>query len=153
MANTSGFVDQLQRSLREFAPPPAHFHSTPRQAKVPESLSSCPAVFVRVDAVKRPLTQPYVGPYEILQRGDKTFILSRGGKPWTVTVDRLKPYFLPVMSAPPSSNSPSLSTSPPAARTPLVGPLPPAASVDSPSAAPSRSRFGRRLRPPDRYSP
>ena len=114
---TFDFVEQLQRSLRDFSPSPADFHSGPSRSSVPHSLSSCRAVFVRVDAVKRPLTPPYVGPYEVLRRGEKTFVLLKSGKPWTVTVDRLKPFFLPVMSAPPcsSSHDSAGSSAPPAA--------------------------------------
>ena len=90
---TSEFVEQLQHSLRSFSPFPPEFHTSTshQRTSVPASLSSCRAVFVRVDAVKRPLTRPYVGPYDVLEKSAKTFILSRSGKPWTVSVDRLKP--------------------------------------------------------------
>ena len=75
-AKTSDFVVQLQRSIRDSLPAPAEFHSSARGQKtsVPASLATCLGVFVRVDAVKRPLTPPYVGPYRVLQRSDKTFV-------------------------------------------------------------------------------
>ena len=154
---TSEFVTQLQTSLRDMTPFPADFHGDNKQASVPKSLFSCPAVFVRVDAVKKPLVQPYVGPYEVLKRGEKTFVLLKLGKPWTVSVDRLKPFFSPVMSAPQkcsSSSDSSLLATPPAA--PAVVPPPAAPSVPvPPQLAPVdalRTRYGRKIRNPDRYN-
>ena len=89
---TSEFVSQLQRDIRDMTPFPAEFHSAGTgRSPVPTSLWSTPAVFVRLDVVKRPLTPPYTGPFEVLERNHKTFVLSRSGKPWTVSVDRLKP--------------------------------------------------------------
>ena len=152
---------QLQRSIRDFAPPPADFHSSGRRTAVPSSLATCLGVFVRVDAVKRPLTPPYVGPYEVLQRSDKTFVLLKAGKPWTVSVDRLKPFFPPDMSAPsslPTSSSSPVSATPPAAPGSRTSPY----STSSPSSLSSsqpfslspslRTRSGRLIKPPDRYN-
>ena len=99
---TSDFVTQLQSSIQNSVPFPADFNSAQRSASIPAALSTCAAAFVHVDAVKRPLTQPYVGPCEVLRRGEKTFILLKSGKPWTVSIDRLKPFFEPVMSASPA---------------------------------------------------
>ena len=153
----SEFVAQLQRSLRGFVPAQPEFHVGHRQDSVPASLSSCAAVFVRVDAVKRPLTRPYMGPYQVLERNAKTFVLSKSGKPWTVSIDRLKPCFLPI-SAPLSSAS----VSPPPAASPSQSSMaatqcapPPAAPIPStlpPAPAPLMTRAGRLVRPPDRYS-
>ena len=164
----SDFVDQLRHNMQSLAPFHADFHNVPRQSRssLPKSLSACAAVFVRVDAVKRPLTQPYVGPYEVLERGEKTFILLKSGKPWTVSVDRLKPFLSPVVSAPPSSSSGSSSSaasSPPPSTTPSSTSVPVSpASTDGahagasplppPPAATSTTRYGRRVHPPARYN-
>ena len=69
-AKASDFVLHLQRSIRDTLPAPAEFHSPTRgrTTSIPAALASCQGVFVRVDAVKRPLTPPYVGPYRVLQR-------------------------------------------------------------------------------------
>ena len=158
---TSDFVQQLQRSLREFRPPPVEFHSAQVRHQIPSPLRDCRSVFVRVDAVKRPLTRPYIGPFEVLERSNKTYVLSRAGKPWTVSVDRLKPCFPPVVSAPDSSSDHHHSTTvpttsaPPAAPSPPVDHLPPAACLPQPANPSSRqderlSRFGLRICPPRR---
>ena len=170
---TSDFVAQLLRLIRGLVPFPADFHGgQSRSVPVPTALSQCPAVFARVDAVKRPLTPPYVGPYEVLERQDQTFVVMRSGKPWTVSVDGLKPFLTPVMSAPPSSST-SSAAMPPAAASPSQCDLPPAASTTSPASpdlsvyllspastpSPSPSpapadvitRAGQTVRPPDRF--
>ena len=174
-AKLSDFVQQLQHSMADFRPAQVEFHSLQRgRSDVPLALRASSSVFVRVDAVRRPLTPPYVGPYEVLQKNGKTFVLMRGGKPWTVSVDRLKPCFLPVISAPvparppasspsPRSSSPSprsSSPSSPAASTRPSSPsdrsrpsVPPAAPLPQPQLSAPTSRFGRRLRAPDRFSP
>ena len=158
-ASSSDFVVQLQTAIRDMTPFPADFNSGPRKLSVPSSLMTCPAVFVRVDAVKRPLTPPYTGPFEVLDRGAKTFVLLRAGKPWTVSVDRLKPFFTPMMSAPSLLSRSSL-PAPPAAPLPPAATqcvLPPAASptttAPAPAPTPTVTRAGRTVRPPERYSP
>ena len=144
-------------------PSKIEFHSSRPcgAAGVPVSLSASDSVFVRVDAVKRPLTPPYVGPFKVLKKTGKTFVLVRNNKPWTVSVDRLKPCFQSDMSALPVLPSPSPSS--PAAATPPVAPnvLPTSRfgrAATLPSAAPPppatpTSRFGRRLHQPDRFVP
>ena len=169
---STDFVADLHRSLLTALPMPVVHHSA-RSAvpSVPQSLSSSSFVFVRVDAVRPPLCRPYEGPYRVLEHGPKTFKLEKSGRPWVVSVDRLKP--VPPV---PSSSSPS---SPPASlaredmlldlppplqpleeRPGLVPlpaspvPLPPAplSPVRGDVAEPYRSRFGRISRPPDRLN-
>ncbi|XP_035232591.1 uncharacterized protein LOC118204370 [Stegodyphus dumicola] len=57
------------------------------------SLKSCSHVYLRIDSVKPPLQQPYSGPHPVIERYDKTFIISVHGKNQTVSIDRLKPAF------------------------------------------------------------
>nr|CDS32302.1 gag pol polyprotein [Hymenolepis microstoma] len=45
-------------------------------------------------AVKKPLQPPYDGPYKVLQRNPKYFILDRSGTKDSVSIDRLKPAYL-----------------------------------------------------------
>ena len=61
---TSDFVVSLRQIMAEQRPPPASHHRPVGPApSVPSSLAGATHVLVRVDAVKRPLTCPYVGPF------------------------------------------------------------------------------------------
>jgi len=59
-----------------------------------KDLYSCLHVFVRVDAVKKPLDCSYEGPYQIVERiSDKVFKLSIKEEQVTISTDRLKPAY------------------------------------------------------------
>lgn len=76
-------------ALRPSSPRPSS-----RSVFVPQELATATHVFVRTDAVKRPLQHPYTGPYEVLSRQPKYFTISINGRPNTVSLDRLKPAHL-----------------------------------------------------------
>ena len=144
---STSFVDRLRRVIAVNRPPPAvHHHPLGPRPSIPSSLADVSHVFVRVDAVRRPLTRPYAGPYEVLSRTPKTFVLSKAGAPWTVSVDRLKPAW--------GLDSRSATTPFSSARTRPDTSAPPSSdSVDSPPApTPVISRSGRVVRPPARFS-
>lgn len=47
---------------------PVQPRSSPKKTFVNQDLDTCTHFFVRVDAVRRPLQQPYQGPYRVLRR-------------------------------------------------------------------------------------
>ncbi|XP_066983780.1 uncharacterized protein [Macrobrachium rosenbergii] len=63
-------------------------------AFTPLGLSSTTHVFVRDDAVHPPLTRPYRGPFHVLERNNKAFLLALHGKNDWVLVDHIKPALL-----------------------------------------------------------
>lgn len=77
---------------QRFVEPTWHRRDSPRELH--GALSSCTHVYERIDAVKSPLQQPYAGPFLVLERHDKYFLIDRRGKPDTVSLDRLKPAFM-----------------------------------------------------------
>ena len=83
-----------------------------------------------------------MGPYEVLERRPKTFILSRSGKPWTVSVDRLKRAFVEL-------DRPTTATSAPVSL-PAPDDSSPASGANSTPLAPLSTRSGRLSRPPAR---
>lgn len=60
---------------------------------VPADLHTCSHVFVRIDATRRPLQRHYEGPFRVLKRKDRVFIIERHGKRETISIDRLKVAF------------------------------------------------------------
>ena len=163
---SSEFVSRLRADLASMRPAPSSHHRRPAPSAdplVPAALRSVTHVYVRVDAVRRPLVRPYEGPFLVQHRSAKTFTLSRAGKSWVVSVDRLKPAFsLPDFS-------PSTPCLPPPAPTSAGSPTSPAPSPDpadsaldpspdpSPDplpffqAGPRTTRSGRTVRPPARF--
>ena len=61
---------------------------------VSDDLSTCTCIFVRHDAVRKPLQQPYDGPYKVHERADKQFTVDVKGKHNVISLDRLKPAHL-----------------------------------------------------------
>ena len=88
LVDPTNYVSQLRKFMQQVrAPPtrPAH-----RTGYVSDALSTCTHVFVRYDAVKKPLQQPYTGPYRVVKRTDKFFTVDLGGRHDTISLDRLK---------------------------------------------------------------
>nr|CDS25374.1 gag pol polyprotein [Hymenolepis microstoma] len=81
LIDPSSYSPHLKEHFRSILPTPTH-------------LSTCPFVFVRVDTVKKPLQRPYDGPYKVLKRESRNFILDRSGAKDSVSTDRLKPAYL-----------------------------------------------------------
>ena len=163
-SSPSAFVEDLRDVMRSSQPMPFLYHGQ-HASNVPASLSTCSHVFVRVDAVRRPLSPPYDGPFAVVARheGDKTFIIAKNGKQVTVSMDRLKPAAtlpdpdpgprpqqavpVPPPASPVAAAAPSTAVDPVSSLDPAVSGLRP--DLD-PVAWPLPTRFGRRPRPVDR---
>jgi hypothetical protein len=84
-------------------------------ADVPASLRLASHVYVRKGDSGPPLAQLYSGPYAVVERQAKYFILRIGGDQQAVSVDRLKPHTgsAPVLPAvPPRRGRPAAANSP-----------------------------------------
>ena len=86
----SDFAAHLRGAMLSARPLEVSYHGT-QVSRVDPRLQNASHVFLHVDAVKRPLVPPYEGPYPVLSRTPKTFVILKKEKPLTVTVDRLKP--------------------------------------------------------------
>ena len=58
---------------------------------IPQDFETCTHVFLRNDAVLKPLQQPYSGPYVVIKRNDKTFTIKINNSEKVVSADRVKP--------------------------------------------------------------
>lgn len=113
-------LGELWRKMRELRPVPAANHAAKSSVFVSKDLAHTTHVFVRVDAVRRPLQQPFNGPYPVIKRAAKFYTILINNKDVCVSLDRLKPAFLfndsedssssfspsPVPEAIPSSSAP-----------------------------------------------
>lgn len=87
------FAQQLKVTFSKLKPvDPAH-HAKPTVFLNPE-LNKCSHVFVRIDAVKKPLVQPYEGPFPVVKRYEKYMDVRMNGKVQRISIDRLKPAFV-----------------------------------------------------------
>ncbi|XP_026673328.1 uncharacterized protein LOC113464903 [Ceratina calcarata] len=91
--NPQIFLEKFRQYIRAVKPRPAANHSK-RRSFIHKDLYTCSHVFIRVDAVKRPLEAPYEGPFEILERvTDHVFKINYNGRTVNVSTERLKPAF------------------------------------------------------------
>ena len=75
-----------------FSGPPRHHVISPPQPQPPPCvLLTAEFVFIHEDISKPPLAPLYRGPYKVLMRSEKFFVLQVGDKSDSVSVDRLKP--------------------------------------------------------------
>lgn len=99
------YVKRFRTTMSALKPVPAANHSK-SDVFVHRELGNCSHVFVRVDAVRRPLQTPYEGPFKVLRSNAKNFQLQCGNRKVTVSIDRVKPAFLlqpQLESAPPQA--------------------------------------------------
>ncbi|GFU60016.1 transposon Ty3-G Gag-Pol polyprotein [Trichonephila clavipes] len=86
------FITSLRNIMRHLNPVATSTHGHSAHFVHP-ALSSCTHVFLRIDKVSPPLTQPYTGPHEVIARTDKTLQIIINSKPSWVSIDRVKPAF------------------------------------------------------------
>ena len=127
-------------------PTSAHGEDISHRPNVPSTLETAEFVFVRRDAQKSPLQKPYDGPYEVVERAPKHFVLQFGNRQDSVSIDRLKPAHLD-QTQPPQVAQPPRRGRPPGSRnqaTPRTDPPP------IPTYAEVTTRYGRMSKQPQR---
>lgn len=127
----SEFIKDFRRNMSAIRPTTTAHHDNSK-VFLQKSLKDCTHVFVRVDRVKTPLECPYAGPYEVVKRFDKYFIIKMKNSTTKVSVDRLKAAFITKEETSFTPTTSSSSTS--ADKTPI-----------------KTTRSGRRVVIPDRY--
>ena len=89
----TALLPRIRDAVRLFVPSPTTQHGTSRSF-VPQKLGNSDFIFIRRDAHRTAFQHPYEGPFRVLRRTDKYFVIDYGGREQTVSVDRLKPAHL-----------------------------------------------------------
>ncbi|XP_033229753.1 uncharacterized protein LOC117181302 [Belonocnema kinseyi] len=90
---SAAFLQELRGYMQQLRPSEPKRHGTDKTF-VFKDLATAQHVFVRHDAVKKALEMPYDGPYPVVSRNEKFFVVHIGGKQKAVSIDRLKPAFV-----------------------------------------------------------
>ena len=140
VVDPASYVSQLKTAMQQLrAAPPRTPH---RKDYVSNELSSCTHVFIRHDAVRKPLQSPYDGPFKVLKRAEKYFTVDINGRKDTVSLDRLKPAYLETSA---QTNKPS---TPP---TPILSEQNTAPQSLTPSTRSRVTRSGRKVHWPKHF--
>ena len=86
LTNIQQFISTLKPKL-----PTNHSSLTPF---INKDLNSCSHVWLRIDAVQKPLQPKYSGPHFVIERYPKYFKIRMGGREENVSIDRLKPAYI-----------------------------------------------------------
>lgn len=89
----SDFVEQLRGQMQKLRPQQASRHST-KTVFIHDDLKTAEQVFLRTDALRGGLEPPYTGPYQVVNRSDKTVTIKMTRGPVTVSIDRVKPAYI-----------------------------------------------------------
>ena len=87
----ASFLEALKTTI-EPPPPTAPLSYAQVAAKPAAGLQSASFVYIRRGGAAPPLTPLYTGPFKVLRREPKFFIVEMGTRSEAVTVDRLKPH-------------------------------------------------------------
>ena len=113
-ADPQSYVGTLKNRMRELRPtPPRSITQSAAPAAVSDALKNSSYVFIRHDAIRKPLQPPYDGPYKVLDRSPKYFTIDVKGRRDTVSVDRLKVAHLDDVVLPSTPSLPAVPTEPP----------------------------------------
>lgn len=89
------YVEKLRDTIQAIKPTTASsHHSNNKHLFVHKDLSTCTHVFIRTDAVKKPLQPPYEGPYQVIDRNNKVFTIKLPQREANISIDRLKPAYV-----------------------------------------------------------
>ena len=90
---TSALLTNLKTAMRKLQAVPPRYQ--PRNnTYTNKELFTCTHVFVRTDAIRKPLQPTYAGPFRVIDRAAKYFTIDLNGRNDKVSLDRLKPAHL-----------------------------------------------------------
>ena len=108
---------------------------------VPRDLKDATHVWLRLDRVRKSLEAPYTGPFEVISRKPKYFVIKLPQGDSTVSIDRLKPVVFPNLKKINHVKPP-----PPVPKPKTSIPSPPVESLPPTVQQPERTRSGRSVK-------
>ncbi|CAK9804112.1 Transposon Tf2-11 polyprotein [Anthophora plagiata] len=135
--DASDFIHRLRNHFSKLSPTNASHHSVNRTF-IFKDINTSTHVFIRTDSAKTILQPAYEGPYAVVRRGDKTFVVNIKGKEVTVSIERLKPAYILAENIP----NPTIQQEQPVTRANITD--------NTPQVHPRVTRSGRRVRFPER---
>lgn len=93
LSDESDWITLFRNKMNSTKPVVTGCHSS-NKIYINNQLKTCQYVFLRYDAVKKPLQPPYTGPHKVVSRNGKIFKILVEGKEKVVSIDRLKPCIL-----------------------------------------------------------
>ena len=142
-ADPSDYVNQLKKHIQKLRPVPPR--TSQCKNSIPAELLKASHVFIRHDAVRKPLQPPYDGPYPVIKRTDKYFVLQLHNRKDTISVHRLKPAYIESNETPATTQ---VTPTQPKTPTPTTQPKTPAPTT--PNTRTTRS--GRHVHWPKRFT-
>ncbi|XP_029167682.1 uncharacterized protein LOC114938095 [Nylanderia fulva] len=91
--DAADFVGKLREQFEKLRPVDGTRHGE-RRPFIYKDLATVEHVFVRHDGPRTMLQAPYEGPYAVISRSEKIFVVRMHGKEKTVSIDRLKPAYI-----------------------------------------------------------
>lgn len=134
------FLFKLRENMKSIQPVKTEHHNINKIFIHPELYKSS-HIFVRHDAIRKPLQPVYDGPFRVLSRSDKAFEIEtlRGRK--NISIDRLKPAFIL------SDSEPNFNPSPPKCSKRSID----SKEADNIDYSITTTRSGRRVNIPNRF--
>lgn len=102
--NAQEYVQKIRNVIEKYRPK-STTHRDSRTLFVHRDLATCSHVFIRNDAVRKPLQPPYQGPFKVLKRDKKYFSVQLADRIVNISIDRLKPAYILNDECVPTSNS------------------------------------------------
>uniref|UniRef100_A0A8D8S1Q3 Uncharacterized protein n=1 Tax=Cacopsylla melanoneura TaxID=428564 RepID=A0A8D8S1Q3_9HEMI len=146
--NSAEYVKTLRQHMQQLRPVDGTQHGN-KHNFIFKDLATSEYVFVRLDQSKRCLQMPYDGPYRVINRSPKTFIIDTNGTHKTISIDRLKPAY--IMTESPSQST-TTTTNPSDSNNSTQSPDSHAPMQETNHSQPTcTTRSGRRVRFPRKF--
>ena len=90
----SDYIKELRETFKLILPTQTSCHGNKPGKSLAILLTTCDFIFIRNYAHRSPFQKVYVGPYRVIERKVKYFVVEKNGKKDSISVDRLKPAYV-----------------------------------------------------------